>query len=229
LDPPWRVRKIQARHTPHTFQPRRLYVGGYTNPTRVSKLSKLPRFEACGAWERSYNPRYVSRMVMVPKPKCNRWRLIIDLRELNRYCSTFKTDLRNPQAPPSPLPPGRLFCLPRPHRRVLHPRHPRRGPRLLHGQLPRHPLARRLPSDGLVRLSVLLLQTYTGLYKPPASAPAAYRNIYTGSRARRNIFSGRPDGAVRDSSPTWTISFSCPTRTTTRCSLANASKPYSTA
>jgi hypothetical protein len=28
-------------------------------------------------------------MFLVPKPGCNRWGLIIDLRELNRYCSTF--------------------------------------------------------------------------------------------------------------------------------------------
>jgi hypothetical protein len=51
--------------------------------------SELPRFEACGAWERSDSPRYVSRIFLVPKPGCNQWRLIIDLRELNRYCSTF--------------------------------------------------------------------------------------------------------------------------------------------
>jgi hypothetical protein len=52
--------------------------------------SELPRFEACRAWERSDNPRYVSRMFLVPKPGHNQWRLIIDLRELNRYyCSTF--------------------------------------------------------------------------------------------------------------------------------------------
>jgi hypothetical protein len=51
--------------------------------------SELPRFEACGAWKRSDNPRYVSRMLLVPKPECNQFRLLIDLRELNRYCSTF--------------------------------------------------------------------------------------------------------------------------------------------
>jgi hypothetical protein len=28
-------------------------------------------------------------MFLVPKPGNNQWRLIIDLRELNRYCSTF--------------------------------------------------------------------------------------------------------------------------------------------
>jgi hypothetical protein len=51
--------------------------------------SELPRFGACGAWERAGNSRYVSRMFLVPKPGCNQWRLIIDLRELNRYFATF--------------------------------------------------------------------------------------------------------------------------------------------
>jgi hypothetical protein len=41
--------------------------------------TKLLRLEACGAWERSDNPRYVSRMFLFPKPGCNQWRLIIDL------------------------------------------------------------------------------------------------------------------------------------------------------
>jgi hypothetical protein len=45
---------------------------------------ELPRFEACGVWGRSHNPRYVSRMFLVPKPGHNQWRMIIDLRELNR-------------------------------------------------------------------------------------------------------------------------------------------------
>jgi hypothetical protein len=46
--------------------------------------SELPRFEACGAWERAHNSRYVSHMFLVPKPNHNQWRLIIDLRVLNR-------------------------------------------------------------------------------------------------------------------------------------------------
>jgi hypothetical protein len=59
-------------------------------PSQLQFLnSELPRFEACGAWERSHNPRYVSRMFLVPKHGHNQWRLIIDLRELNRYFSTF--------------------------------------------------------------------------------------------------------------------------------------------
>jgi hypothetical protein len=46
--------------------------------------SELMRFEDCGAWQRSHNPRYVSRMFVVPKPGHNEWRLIIDLPEFNR-------------------------------------------------------------------------------------------------------------------------------------------------
>jgi hypothetical protein len=44
--------------------------------------SEPPGFEACGAWERSHNPRYVSRMFLVPKPIHNQWCLISNLREL---------------------------------------------------------------------------------------------------------------------------------------------------
>jgi hypothetical protein len=33
--------------------------------------TELPRFEACGAWERAYNTRYVSRMFLVSKPGVN--------------------------------------------------------------------------------------------------------------------------------------------------------------
>jgi hypothetical protein len=54
-------------------------------PTQLKFLAtELPRFEPCGAWERSHNPRYVSRMFLVSKPGTNQWRLIIDMRELNR-------------------------------------------------------------------------------------------------------------------------------------------------
>jgi hypothetical protein len=78
LNPPWRARQVQTRHTPKAFQPRHLYADA--TPAQLEFLnSELPRFEACGAWERSDNPRYVSRMFLVPKPGCNKWRLIIDL------------------------------------------------------------------------------------------------------------------------------------------------------
>jgi hypothetical protein len=61
-----------------------------TQPQLDFLATKLLRFEACGAWERASNARYVSRMFLVPKPGVNKWRLIIDLRELNIYCAEFK-------------------------------------------------------------------------------------------------------------------------------------------
>jgi hypothetical protein len=61
-----------------------------TQPRLDFLATELPRFEACGAWERAYNTRYVSRMFLVPKPGVNKWRLIIDLRELSSYCAEFK-------------------------------------------------------------------------------------------------------------------------------------------
>jgi hypothetical protein len=51
---------------------------------------EMSRFETCGAWERSHNTRYVSRMFLVPKPIVNKWCLMIDLREqLKSYCADF--------------------------------------------------------------------------------------------------------------------------------------------
>eukprot|EP00873_Tetraselmis_striata_P027573 jgi/Tetstr1/447837/TSEL_003755.t1 len=49
---------------------------------------KLARFLAVGAWKRGYCAKWVSRLFLVPKPGTNKWRLIIDLRPLNRYCET---------------------------------------------------------------------------------------------------------------------------------------------
>jgi hypothetical protein len=52
-------------------------------PQFVFIATELPRFEACGAWERAYHTRYVSRMILVPKHGVNEWRLMIDLLELS--------------------------------------------------------------------------------------------------------------------------------------------------
>jgi hypothetical protein len=54
-----------------------------TQPQQDFLATELPRFEACGASKRAHNTRYVSRMFLIPKPGVNKWRLIIDLRELN--------------------------------------------------------------------------------------------------------------------------------------------------
>jgi hypothetical protein len=62
----------------------------YATQTQLDLLSTaLPRFEACGAWERAHNTSYVSRIFLVPKAGVKKWRLIIDLRELNIYCVEF--------------------------------------------------------------------------------------------------------------------------------------------
>jgi hypothetical protein len=61
-----------------------------TQPQLDFIATELPRYEACGAWERAYNTRYyVSRIFLVPEPGVNKWRMIIDLRELNSYCAEF--------------------------------------------------------------------------------------------------------------------------------------------
>jgi hypothetical protein len=92
-------------------------------------------------------------MFLVPQPGSNQWRLIIDLRELNRYCSKFNTAMETLKHLRHLSRPGDYFVS----------------------------LASRLPSDGLVRLGILLLQAHTGLYESHASAPASYAGIYTGS------------------------------------------------
>eukprot|EP00873_Tetraselmis_striata_P009240 jgi/Tetstr1/429504/TSEL_019409.t1 len=48
--------------------------------------NELARFLASGAWEESHCARWASRLILVPKPGVSKWRLIIDLRPLNRYC-----------------------------------------------------------------------------------------------------------------------------------------------
>jgi hypothetical protein len=45
-----------------------------TQPQLDFLSTELPRFEACGARERAYNTRYISRLFLVPKPGVNKWR-----------------------------------------------------------------------------------------------------------------------------------------------------------
>eukprot|EP00873_Tetraselmis_striata_P005729 jgi/Tetstr1/425993/TSEL_016342.t1 len=53
--------------------------------------SELDRFPS-GAWEEGHCPLWVSRLFLAPKPGVNKWRIIIDLRPLNRHCE--ERDLR---------------------------------------------------------------------------------------------------------------------------------------
>jgi hypothetical protein len=46
---------------------------------------ELARFVQVEAWEPSTYNDYVSRLFLVPKPCVNQWRLICDLRPLNKY------------------------------------------------------------------------------------------------------------------------------------------------
>jgi hypothetical protein len=46
--------------------------------------SELLRLLHSGAWEPGQRSKWVSRMFLVPKPGENKWRLIIDLRPLNK-------------------------------------------------------------------------------------------------------------------------------------------------
>jgi hypothetical protein len=73
----------------------------------------------------------------------------------------------------------RLLRLTRPRRWVLHPWHPGGRPGLLHGQLPRHPMAPRVPPHGMVGLRLLLFQAHTSVHKPPTPPTASHAGIYT--------------------------------------------------
>eukprot|EP00873_Tetraselmis_striata_P013309 jgi/Tetstr1/433573/TSEL_022840.t1 len=62
---------------------------GDATPAQLEFMDgELARFLAVGAWERGYCAKWVSRLFLVPKPGTNKWRLIIDLRPLNRYYGT---------------------------------------------------------------------------------------------------------------------------------------------
>ncbi len=52
---------------------------------------------ASNEWRRPWRPRgsgtcdkYVSKAFLVPKPGANSWRLVLDLRHLNTFCSAYK-------------------------------------------------------------------------------------------------------------------------------------------
>jgi hypothetical protein len=192
--------------------------------------SELLRFEACGAWERSDNPRYVSRMFLVPKPGHNQWRLIIDLRELNRYCWTFNMTCETLKHLRHLSRLGDYF-LSKSLTDGYYTFSIREGDRdyftvSYHGTLWRLACL-PIGLSGSAYYFYKLAQVFTNyLRRPPPPTPAAL-HMYT--HALRNISYGTPGGAVRDYFPTWTIFFSWPTRTTTRWCFASASKPYSTA
>eukprot|EP00959_Pyramimonas_sp_CCMP1952_P304281 6368234-Pyramimonas_sp.AAC.1 len=50
---------------------------------------EVQRMIDIGAWEVGRRSTWTSPMFLVPKPGTNKWRVIIDLRFLNRYCRDF--------------------------------------------------------------------------------------------------------------------------------------------
>lgn len=51
--------------------------------------NEVQRMVDIGAWEEGRRSTWISPMFLVPKPGSNKWRVIIDLRFLNRYCRDF--------------------------------------------------------------------------------------------------------------------------------------------
>ena len=47
------------------------------------------RLIAAGAWEPATCTSYVSKAFLVPKPGENKWRLVLDLRHLNKFCQGY--------------------------------------------------------------------------------------------------------------------------------------------
>jgi hypothetical protein len=65
---------------------------------------------------------------------------------------------------------GRLLRILGPRGRLLRARHPRGGPRLLHGQLPGLAVAPNIFADGLLRIGLLLLQANPYVHQLPAAS-----------------------------------------------------------
>jgi hypothetical protein len=77
--------------------------------------------------------------------------------------------------------------------RLLHPRHLRGGPRHFHGQLPARTPAPRAPSNGLIRVRLLLLQINTSVHQlPPASSCAPDRKDDYTSQAHEKTLAQHP-------------------------------------
>jgi hypothetical protein len=189
--------------------------------------AELPCFEACRAWERSHNPRYVSRIFLVPKPGHNQWCLTIDLRELNRYCSTFTMTCETMKHLRHLSRPGDNFvsldltdgyCTlgireeDRDYFTVNY-----RGAMWRLACLP-------LGWPGSAYYLCKLTHVFTNhLRRPPPHVPASTPASVRPSKG----CSETPGGAVPDCSPTWTTFCFWRIPTTPRCSFANASNPNS--
>jgi hypothetical protein len=135
FDPPWRAGQIQKRPTPQTLQPRSLHEGRNPAPARLPSdgTSVVRSLRSMGA--RLQHPL---RRPHIFCPKARRQQVAPDnrLKRTQQLLLGVQHAVRNIQARPPLVPPGRLLCLPRPRGQLLHPQHLSGGPWLLHGQLP---------------------------------------------------------------------------------------------
>jgi hypothetical protein len=66
--------------------------GSLTNLTPPQQLwwqKERARLMEAGAWEPATSAKFVSKAFLVPKPGNNSWRLVLDLRHLNSFCSAY--------------------------------------------------------------------------------------------------------------------------------------------
>jgi hypothetical protein len=126
--------------------------------------SELPRFLRSGAWEPGERSIWVSRIFLVPKPGESKWRLIIDLRPMNKVLQGLQTHVRDTQAPQEPDACRRLDGLLRPRGRPLHTGHTGTWHRLLYGKLSRHAVPSSRSFNGLEMQHLLFLPAYRSFY-----------------------------------------------------------------
>jgi hypothetical protein len=90
-------------------------------------------------------------------------------------------DVRDSEVPSPLLPTGRLLGPTQPYGRPLDAWHPRGGPWLRLDQLPRRSVAPRVPTDGVVMVSELLLQAIPSFYRltQPSNRLAPGSKVYS--------------------------------------------------
>jgi len=78
------------RGAPRPFHQGKSFSKGLDASQRAFLAKEKARCFATGAWEPGTSDKYVSKAFLVPKPG-GKWRLVIDLRNLNSYCREFST------------------------------------------------------------------------------------------------------------------------------------------
>jgi hypothetical protein len=172
------------------------------------------------------------RMFLVPKPGENKWRLIIDLRRLNKYFKNHKLTRETPQERDACR---RLDGFLRPRGRLLHTRHTDRDIFTVNCRGTSYRLA-GLPMGWECsiyyfcrRIEIFIRHSREPLPNPP-STPHAY--LRTSSPRDRNFpdaICETRDGEAPAYSRTLTTSCFLPTAETQLYSFATASRPYTTA